>query len=749
MKNIRQQLIERAVVETLEGRSYLSSASFSGGVLTLVGDTSGTNYFRVVLSPNGRVAYGLANNSVRSVLVSRLKAINVVGTDNPNAVILDARLKLGVSVQTGAGDDTIWGGGGNDTIVSGAGNDAINGRASNDIINGGTGLDSMIGGGGRDTIISGDSPDGVVTPSDDDQEQTPAPKPTPAPTPTPAPKPNVGQMPSTDKTPVSDNVSANDPLAPRPVITLMSDTVMAGSGVHVNGLDSILGSGSLLDAKFTWDFGDGGAHSRLTGWNAGHVYDRAGTYTVKLTVTNAQNKTVTVSKNVTVTADTRRTIYVDAVNGNDNNSGLSASQAVRTAGQAGRMLGDNTRLLFKRGQTFDVSSSINLGYQNVVVDAYGSGSGPVLRWATDGDNKVMMSAKSNSRDITIQNVTFDSKNLNGTSEWGMMQAIAANGQNIVVRGCTFLNVGYAINANGSPKGLIVMDNNAPLETGVRGYFTWFEGTDGVFVGNTVANVTREHVVRMTYYDRVLFSDNDFTNLDRRKQGDASDYAKGSIVAQAGEHVYITNNKVSSGGIGIGPLGADNAPKKDRTNWAVVENNTAQGAEIAVLHGAEHVMIRGNYVQRNNTASIRIQGYDDTYQRGVGDVYVLNNLAVDYGDYGNFLKLEGKADGITLKENTFYAPNLTAGDGDHAAVNVYDYDLDSFRSIDGNRWMLKASTLVTDSYLYVWKGWNGKGLLTMDQWNGKSQVGTDSSVDLTGGSDVNVVTLTRDFGVRAA
>jgi len=675
--------------------------------------------------------------------VSRLKQINVVGTDNPNAVILDARLKLGVKVETGAGDDTIWGGGGNDTILSGAGNDAINGRAGDDIINGGIGRDSMNGGGGQDTIVSGDSPDPLGNPSNNGQNPSPTPRPTPAPTPTPSPTPVP------DKTPPSDNTSANDPLAPRPVITLMSDTVMAGSGVHVNGLESILGSGSLLDAKFTWDFGDGGAHAKLTGWNAGHVYDQAGTYTVRLTVTNAQNKTVTVSRNVTVTADTRKAIYVDAVNGNDNNSGLSADQAVRTVGQASQLLGDNTRLLFRRGQTFDVSSSINLGYENVLIDAYGSGNGPVLRWAVNGDNKVMMSTKSNSRDITIQNVTFDSKYLNGTEEWGMMQAIAANGQNITVRGCTFLNVGYAINANGSPKGLIVMDNNAPLETGVRGYFTWFEGTDGVFVGNSVANVTREHVVRMTYYDRVLFSDNDFTNLDRRSKGDSSDYAKGSIVAQAGDHVYITNNKVTSGGIGIGPLGADNAPAQDRTHWAVVENNTTQGAEIAVLHGAEHVMVRGNYVQRNNTASIRIQGYDNTYQRGVTDVYVLDNLAVDYGDYGNFLKLEGKANGITLQGNTFYAPNLTAGDGDHAAVNVYDYDLSSFRLIDGNKWMMKSSTLVSGSYLYVWKGWDGRGLLTLDQWNSQSQVGNDATVDLTSGSNVNVLTLTQNFGARAA
>lgn len=738
MKNIRQQIIERAVVEVLEGRSYMSSASFNDGVLTLVGDNNSTNYFRVVLGRNGKVAYGLANNAVRSVLVSRLKEIHVVGTDNPNAVILDERLKLGVKVQTGSGNDTIWGGGANDTIVSGAGNDAINGRAGNDIINGGIGRDSMNGGGGQDTVLSGDSSDPLAKPGNNGQNPTP--NPTPAPTPTPVPTPQK---------PAADNVSANDPLAPRPVITLMSDTVMAGGGVHVNGLESVLGAGSLLDAKFDWDFGDNGAHAQLTGWNAGHVYDKAGTYAIKLTVTNAQNKTVTVSRNVTVTADTRKAIYVDAAYGNDDNSGLNWNQAVRTAGKASQLLGDNTKLLFRRGQTFDVTSSVNLGYQNVVIDAYGSGKGPVLRWAVDGDNKVMMSTKSNSRDITIQNVTFDSKNLNGTSEWGMMQAVAANGQNITVRGCTFLNVGYAINANGSPRGLIVMDNNAPLETGVRGYFTWFEGTDGVFVGNTVANVTREHVVRMTYYDRVLFSDNDFTNLDRRKQGDNSDYAKGSIVAQAGDYVYITNNKVSDGGIGIGPLGADNAPMKDRTHWAVVENNSAEGAEIAVLHGAEHVMVRGNYVQRNNTASIRIQGYDDAYQRGVTDVYVLDNLAVDYGDYGNFLKLEGKANGITLTDNTFYAPNLTAGDGDHAAVNVYDYDLGSFRQIDGNKWMMKASTLVTGSYLYVWKGWNGRGLLTLDQWNGNSQVGSDSTVDLTKGSNVDVGTLIKDFGARAA
>ncbi|MGY1699137.1 PKD domain-containing protein [Geodermatophilus sp. SYSU D00766] len=62
------------------------------------------------------------------------------------------------------------------------------------------------------------------------------------------------------------------------------------------------GSGSTDDAAVTgyaWDFGDGGT---ATGASASHTYAAAGTYTVRLTVTDAAGLTGTTTRSVTVTA---------------------------------------------------------------------------------------------------------------------------------------------------------------------------------------------------------------------------------------------------------------------------------------------------------------------------------------------------------------------------------------------------------------------------------------------------------------
>jgi hypothetical protein len=64
----------------------------------------------------------------------------------------------------------------------------------------------------------------------------------------------------------------------------------------------------------------------------------------------------------------------------------------------------------------------------------------------------------------------------------MPNAILAGGRALTIRDNTFLNMGYAINANQNPTGLLVQDNRAPLETGLRDYLVWTQGTDIVIVG---------------------------------------------------------------------------------------------------------------------------------------------------------------------------------------------------------------------------------------------------------------------------
>ncbi len=82
----------------------------------------------------------------------------------------------------------------------------------------------------------------------------------------------------------------------------------SGLGVAFDGSGSSDSDGSV--ASYDWDFGDASAHG--TGAKVSHTYAAAGTFSVKLTVTDDQGATGTVSHDVTVTAPTGGSIASDA-----------------------------------------------------------------------------------------------------------------------------------------------------------------------------------------------------------------------------------------------------------------------------------------------------------------------------------------------------------------------------------------------------------------------------------------------------
>src|SRR5688500_7879080 len=114
------------------------------------------------------------------------------------------------------------------------------------------------------------------------------------------------------------------------VIPAMDTSVTLGHAVHVNGVSTALKTGDVLGAKFEWDFGDPtGKYNQLTGFNAAHMYDKAGTYTVTLRVTNAAGKVGVATQKITVAATTRRFVYVSPT-GNDANTGRTTTAAVKS-----------------------------------------------------------------------------------------------------------------------------------------------------------------------------------------------------------------------------------------------------------------------------------------------------------------------------------------------------------------------------------------------------------------------------------
>src|SRR5207247_9648542 len=110
---------------------------------------------------------------------------------------------------------------------------------------------------------------------------------------------------------------------------------------------------------------------------------------------------------------------------------------------------------------------------------------------------------------------------------------------ITHRNCSFDHVFDAVNANLASDGVVVMDNTDTKRTGLRAYFPWVPGADQVYVGNTVPDSIRSHVLRMAGADRVLIANNDFTNLPNPDGA-----LRGTLTLHKGHYIYVTGNKLT-------------------------------------------------------------------------------------------------------------------------------------------------------------------------------------------------------------
>lgn len=560
-------------------------------------------------------------------------------------------------------------------------------------------------------------------------------------TPTTPATPTYPTTPTAPTTPTNNNTPGAAVIALR----AMDTTIEAGQSFHIEATGTTVPGYQIEDAKFSWDFGDEGSrYNTLAGFNAAHVYERAGTYTVRLTVTVPGGKVSTATSIVTVKPATiNRTIYVSN-GGSDSNDGRSSSSPVRSIAQAIQLAGSDSQILVKRGDTFNQTSTVTINGSNIRLGTYGSGNAPRVVWTGDRSSRpVMFYIPSTARDVTVRGFTFDSIYSGDTEQTGMVITFNIGAKKAVIRDNTFLNVGYALNMNLQPAGIMVMDNNAPLETGVRDYFCWVQGTDIVIVGNNVANSTREHIVRVGGGDRVLIANNRFTNLDRSNV-DPRDTAKGAIVSQKGSYSYIANNEVR-GPAGVGPLGENDglSEKWARFRHSAVEGNVMYNATFFLQHGAENVTFRDNTFFANDMAAISVKAYNSTYQRGVVDLVLDHNVAVNNGTTGNFLKLEGRADQVTLTNNVYVAPYLKPGSFGTAAVSVAMADLSGFRLIGGNVWPSpsRGNAFANGGIIFVGLEYTSANHYDPTRWNAQSVVGDDQFIDV---QLDNVIGLTRSM-----
>jgi PKD repeat protein len=548
----------------------------------------------------------------------------------------------------------------------------------------------------------GDGDEDTTGGSDDNDNEVPTPDPDPTPNPRPDPSPPPTEPDDTD-----------DVAAPDAIIELISNSVEVGHAIHANAMRSVLKAGDVLRARYEWDFGDRGSeYNTLVGFNAAHLYERAGTYTITLKVTNSAGKSTVARTTVTIKPSTRRVIYVSQ-DGNDWNTGFSPDEAIQSWDRARSMAGDDTEIRFRRGDTWNITTAkIGLGYHNVVIGAYGTGARPSFRWTQAIDSDAILSTK-DGRDVTIRDVRFDSNAVEGVGLYG----VSVGGVNISVVGCEFGTIGFALNTNHIPRGVLAMDNVATER--LRSYFSWVQGTDHVYLGNK-AELKQDngHVMRFGTSERVLVAFNDFT----KPVNEPGVTMRGTITLSNGKYVYLHGNSLHHGKVTTGPLSNLDAngvgrDMEDRAEWIVFEANRINSS-VYVKHGTSHVAFRDNLLMPYQYQAIEIQGYHDEWKRGVDDVYIVDNTVIHSSTQGHFLIVREGVEQVTLSGNLYLAPKMTFGERETAAVIVTENDLSAFREISGNVWPSADPLAISGGgFMYIGPDYSDAGLITTGEWEG--------------------------------
>ena len=692
----------------------------------------------------------------------------LMGNKNSNTLIAgngnDYLVSLGLAdhMTAGNGNDTFIAGNGHDTITAGTGHDVMTGGLGNSYLYGkstggtsgaSTGSGSKSSGGSGSTTSTSSSGSSTSTNSSSGSSSSTGGSTAKAGgSSTGVSNSSTGSSSSsTDGSNGGDTTTPTTPVdpvitlapvtpvttpgtqAPSAVITTLSGPRTTGMAVNVNGLSSIVGTGTSITSNYAWNFGDSGSEfNELTGFNAAHVYDKPGNFTITLTVTNEAGLVSKTSQQVTITASARNQIYVDSVNGSDSNRG-TANAPLQTLAAAFADIGDNTEILLCAGNTFYTGASLHICNTNVLIGRYGTGANPVIM-RTIGNGLSTISSFGGTNGLTIQDITFNSPypaaNQSDAHHKIGVGGVFAGGQNVTVRDCTFLNIDDAINENANPTGVLVQSNSAPLMTGLRGYMVWGQGAQDTIVGNYAANTNVEHIVRCVGVNGLNVQDNNFTNHD----------GKGCIEVHVGENDWIVGNSVTDGDIRVGPLGLWGEAASDATTNCVIEDNQLTGTFIFVQSGTHHAMIANNVI--NNTAgqAIVVDGVD-AQGRTSQDITIVHNTGIDTGTQGNFIEVLGYTNGMVMDNNLWIAPNLQLGAYSAAPVRVTSGYMGDFTQITGNVWPspVTIGTYAAGGINYVGTSPMGNGYVTPAQWNEQSNVGKDifENVTLNGLYEVSI------------
>jgi PKD repeat protein len=527
-------------------------------------------------------------------------------------------------------------------------------------------------------------------------------------------------------------ISAVDYSEPNPTMT-----GMAPYAVHVDALNSLVGGGSELTARYLWSFGDATEETKynvLEGWGGAHIYHAPGTYTVTLEITNELGATESTTTSVNILPDTRQNIYISAT-GNDVNDGLTEGTAIRSVTRIQELMGNNRAFLFSRGETHDFSAlQLTIeGVENVILGAYGVGAKPIIMGpAYDPSAQltlisvISLPSGQPTRNLTIRDLQFRTPSPASSSEEFNHIAIQLQGRDIInttIRDNHFTDVGScllvdkgawdeAVDANVRPTGLLLQDNTVDI---VSRYFAFFRSHSTTMMGNSSIQGSLTSFIFRYYADKVFIYFNDWKqpaspleefaiaggNHCGEFGGLPSDCEEEHENAFWGQYTYAARNSFD----GTMRLGYENSETVfsyyryivlERNRFTRLAPNQSPTSTVRHWKYSDKIMIRNNLF-------LGPFGFVSMTGEGMTDVRVYNNTGLDPANAHMFVNVYGTnpaLDSFHFANNLWLSPNYVPNQfGGYPYVLAFpSTDLTGY-SFKNNLWPTKSDPGVPGGEIY--------------------------------------------------
>ncbi|MGB2985221.1 MAG: PKD domain-containing protein [Phycisphaerae bacterium] len=394
------------------------------------------------------------------------------------------------------------------------------------------------------------------------------------------------------------------------------------------GGDGLLGNDLV---EYTWDFGDG---TSFSGFNAAHVYEQAGIYRARLTVTDIAGNEHYVEQPITVNEFSGTTICranddsdwrgCPLDTNNDGVCDVSPANCQVTSSYTG--VGSGTRALYRRGDTFTYSASPSIG-SNAIIGAFGDcvnpdergicENSPLMRYTGSGGDSAIPEGGSPK---TIMDIHIDGNDIAGNNVADGDVGILGSDDLLVLR------VFYD-HYNRSPiyADKLFIVNSVLTNADKQNMF--FNGSRLVLIGNSIGPVAIEHNLYGEVIDRGVIERNQF--YDGRWAGVriAANEAPGSW------NVVVSQNEFKGMPVPL-DLKVTQPGSPYTAHNILIERNHFVGTDRTIDHprcGYSGITIRNNIIETSGFA-LALRSDAGQTPLGVDGLQFFNNTVITSGVY---------------------------------------------------------------------------------------------------------------------